>query len=324
MQAKDESHRGFPDRNRESDRTGAPRGQLAIVTGASRGIGRAIARRIASEGIAVAAVSRTMRAGDGEFTGSLEETVACIRHDGGRAEPFVADLGRPDLDRAELVARIEDVMGCRADILVNNVAAERRYDIPFTEMRREWFLDSVETNVWNTWDLVKAVVPGMRERGAGWIVNISSRQAGPRVGPPFQFHPLAGSVLYGGTKAMLDRLTTGAAMELYPDNIAVNSLAPNRGVATEHAASAVPGWPSEPEETMAETALLLCMSDPSLLTGKVTYSLPLLHEHDRAVRTLDGRGLVEGWQPHELDESGFLPDYLHFAPAPSVPESLRR
>lgn len=123
---------------------------------------------------------------------------------------------------------------------------------------------------------------------------------------------------------MLDRLTTGASMELHPDNIAVNSLAPNRGVATEHAASAVPGWPSEPEETMAEAALLLATSDPAVLTGKITYSLPLLHAHKRAVRTLDGRELLAGWQPDELDESGFLPDYLHFAPAPSVPESLRR
>lgn len=79
-------------------------------------------------------------------------------------------------------------------------------------------------------------------------------------------HPLAGSVLYGGSKAMLDRLTTGAAMELYPDNIAVNSLAPNRGVATAHAAAAVPGWPSEPEETMAEAALLLCSGDPAKIT----------------------------------------------------------
>src|SRR5690606_32622558 len=142
--------------------------------------------------------------------------------------------------------------------------------------------------------LARAVVPGMRARGAGWVLNISSRQAGPRVGPPFAHHPLAGSVLYGGTKAMLDRLTTGAAMELHPDNIAVNSLAPNRGVATEHAAQVVPGWPSEPEETMAEAALALCTGDPQLFTGRVAYSLPLIHELRRPVRTVDGAALVEG------------------------------
>jgi NAD(P)-dependent dehydrogenase (short-subunit alcohol dehydrogenase family) len=295
---------------------------LAIVTGASRGIGRAMARRLAADGIAVAAVSRTLRPGDGDLEGSLEETVDIIRRDGGVAEAFAADLSEPALDRARLVASIESTMAGTVDILVNNAAATRRYDVLFADMSREWFLESVETNVWNAWDLTRAVIPGMRRRGAGWIVNISSRQAGPRVGPPFAPHPLAGSVLYGGTKAMIDRMTTGAAMELYDDRIAVNALSPNRGVATANAVAVVPGWPSEPEETMAEAALLLCTADPAEVTGRVAYSLPLLKEFGRPVRTLDGRGLVDGWQPDQLDEGGFLPDYLVFNPPPPVPAAL--
>jgi NAD(P)-dependent dehydrogenase (short-subunit alcohol dehydrogenase family) len=281
-----------------------------------------MARRLASEGIAVAAVSRTLRPGDGTLQGSLEETVEVIRADGGTVEPFVADLGQVDLDRDALVRRIEQTMGGTVDILVNNAAAARRYETPFADMPREWFQDSVETNVWNTWDLMKAVIPGMRRLGRGWVLNISSRQAGPRVGPPFAPHPLAGSVLYGGTKAFIDRLTTGAAMELYDDGIAVNALAPNRGVATANAQAVVPGWPSEPEETMAEAALLLCTADPREVTGRVAYSLPLLKELNRPVRTLDGKELVDGWQPHDLDESGFLADYLVFNPPPPVPEAL--
>jgi citronellol/citronellal dehydrogenase len=298
---------------------GPPR--LALVTGASRGLGRAIARRLAAEGIAVAAVARTMRADDAD-SGSLESTVDLIRRDGGVAEAFVADLGNPDLDRAALVHRIEEMYGWPVDVLVNNAAAARRYETHFVDMPRQWFADSVETNVWNAWDLMRAVVPGMRKRGAGRIVNVSSRQAGPRVGPPFAPHPLAGSVLYGGTKAMIDRITTGAAMELYDDNIAVNSLAPNRGVATEHARATVPGWPSEPEETFAEATLLLCTADPARMTGRVAYSLPLLREFGRPVRSLDGRDLVQGWQPEDLDPDSFLPDYLRFAAAPAVPVAL--
>lgn len=297
---------------------------LAIVTGASRGIGRAMARRLASEGIAVAAVSRTLRPGEGAYEGSLEETVALINADGGDARAFVADLGRKEIDRPALVAEIEGAFGATADILINNAAAARRYETLFADMRREWFEDSVETNVWNTWDLMKAVIPGMRSKGAGWIVNLSSRQAGPRVGPPFAPHPLAGSVLYGGTKAFIDRMSTGAAMELYDDHIAVNTLAPNRGVATAHAAAAVPGWPSEPEETMAEAALLLCTEDPAKVTGRVAYSLPLLKEFNRPVRTLDGRDLVEGWQPDDIDEAGFLPHYIRFNPPPPLPEAFRK
>lgn len=298
--------------------------RVALVTGASRGIGRSIARRLAADGVVVAAVSRTLRSGSGMLAGSLEETVELIRQDGGTAEPFGVDLGRPDLDRAALVARIEQQMGAPVDILINNAAAARHHGATMVEVPREWFIDSVETNVWNTWDLMKAVIPGMRRQGRGWILNISSRSAGPRVGPPYAPHPLQGALLYGGTKAMLDRISTGAAMELHPYRIAVNTLAPNRGVATENASAVVPGWPSEPEETMAEAALLLCTEDPAEITGRVAYSLPVLKEFDRPVRTLDGRDLVLGWQPDDLDESGFLQDYLKFTTPPALPDELLR
>lgn len=295
---------------------------LAIVTGASRGIGRAMARRLASEGIAVAAVSRTLHPGDGSLAGSLEETVQIINAEGGTAKYFVSDLSRPELDRVALVAEIEDAFGDRVDILVNNAAAARHHGASFLDIDRAKFHDSVETNVWNTWDLMKAVVPGMRAKGAGWIVNLSSRLAGPRVGPPYDPHPLLGSVLYGATKAAIDRLSTGAAMELYDDNIAVNTLAPNRGVATENAKKAVPGWPSEPEETMAEANLLLCTAEPRELTGRVGFSLGLIKEFDRPVRTLDGSALMPGWQPSDIDADSILPDHLVFNPAPPIPQGL--
>lgn len=297
---------------------------LAIVTGSSRGIGRAMARRLASAGIAIAAVSRTMRPGDGQLAGSLEETVSLIHAAGGIAHPFPVDLARRDLDRASLVAEIEETMGLPVDILINNAAAARQHGKSFLDADRAIFEDAIETNVWNTWDLMKAVVPSMRARGAGWIVNLSSRMASPRVGPPYAPHPLLGGVLYGTTKAAIDRLSTGAAMELHADNIAVNTLAPNRGVATENAANFVPGWPSEPEETIAEAALLLCTGDPQTLTGRVGYSLPLLKEFNRPVHTLDGQELVPGWQPNDIAEESLLPEYLHFHTAPTVPEALLR
>ncbi len=126
---------------------------VAVVTGASRGIGRAIARRFAADGIRVLAVSRSMRAGDGRLQGSLEETVAQIRADGGTAQPLVFDLGDPDGDRASVIAYAEKVFGAPVDILVNNAAATRHFDQLYGEMTRESFYDSVETNVWpgGTW-----------------------------------------------------------------------------------------------------------------------------------------------------------------------------
>jgi NAD(P)-dependent dehydrogenase (short-subunit alcohol dehydrogenase family) len=145
------------------------------------------------------------------------------------------------------------------------------------------------------------------------VLNISSQGAAPKVGPPYRAIPMVGAqCLYGSTKAMLDRFTTGAAMELHDDGIAVNALAPEGAVATENAktvAGVRDDW-SEPMETMAEAALALCSGDPRELTGRVTTSLSFLVEHDRPVHTLDGRALVPGWQPGEIDPARLVRPYL--------------
>jgi citronellol/citronellal dehydrogenase len=291
---------------------GALAGRVAVVTGASRGIGRAIALRFGAEGARVVATARTLKAGDGRYEGSLQETVAEITDAGGQAIAVAADLGDPSCDRAAILSQAESAFGDPVDVLVNNAAGTRHFDLTFAEMTREAFLHSIEVNVWSAWELARAAVPGMRRRGAGWIVNISSVQAGPRVGPPFAPNATAGACLYGGTKAMLDRLTTGAASDLHDDGIAVNALAPEAGVATEHALSVVrlDAARSEPLETMAEATLALCSGDPRVLTGRVTYSLSLLVELNRPVRTLDGRSLLAGWQPDEIDRRRLYPGYL--------------
>jgi NAD(P)-dependent dehydrogenase (short-subunit alcohol dehydrogenase family) len=198
-------------------------------------------------------------------------------------------------------------------VLVNNAAAPRRFELGFTGMTAEEFRTQVEVNVWAAWDLMLAALPGMRELGRGWVLNISSQGAAPKVGPPYRAIPMVGAqCLYGSTKAMLDRLTTGAAMELYDDGIAVNTLAPEGAVATENArtvAGVRDDW-SEPMETMAEAALALCSGDPRELTGRVATSLSFLAEHPRPVRALDGRALVDGWQPGEIDPGRLVRPYL--------------
>jgi citronellol/citronellal dehydrogenase len=145
-----------------------------------------------------------------------------------------------------------------------------------------------------------------------WIVNISSRSAGPNVGPPYAKTPVGSQALYGATKAMLDRMTTAAAMDLYDSNIAVNTLAPEAAVATENARSLLqlPERICEPEETMAQAALALCSGDPKSLTGRVSYSLSLLVELGRPVYGFDGKTLLPGWQPGEIDPGRLQPSYL--------------
>jgi citronellol/citronellal dehydrogenase len=180
-------------------------------------------------------------------------------------------------------------------------------------LSREFFSRSIDVNVWAFWSLAQALIPGMRARGAGWILAISSVQAAPRPSP-VTVTPAAmgGACAYGGTKAFLDRIVTGAAQELYEDNIAVNALAPTGPVQTPLSSTVVAnppgGW--EPMETMVEAALALCTGDPRSLTSRIAYSVPLLAELGRPVRALDGSSRYHGWQPGEANPPADYPGYL--------------
>jgi NAD(P)-dependent dehydrogenase (short-subunit alcohol dehydrogenase family) len=111
------------------------------------------------------------------------------------------------------------------DILVNNAAAA--FHMPFWDVSAKRFGMALELNVRGPWDLAQRVVPRMRERSRGWILNVSSDTAKHPQGPPYlEFYRQGGAVLYGMTKAALDRISTGLAAELHQNGIAVNSLAP--------------------------------------------------------------------------------------------------
>jgi NAD(P)-dependent dehydrogenase (short-subunit alcohol dehydrogenase family) len=283
-----------------------------VVTGGSRGMGKAVALRLAAEGAGVCLTGRSGQPGSHRLPGSLAETAREIEAAGGRATAFAADLSDPSFDRARIVHHAEDHFQGGVDILVNNAAAPRTFQIGFLQMTRDLFMESVEVNAWAAWELGRVAAAGMRDRGQGWIVNVSSRAAGPKVGPPFRPSQVGAQILYGSTKAMLDRITTGAAMELYEDGIAVNALAPEAAVLTENAATVVslPESAIEPVETFAEATLALCTCDTRVVTGRVAYSLSLLVEMGRPVRTLDGRRLLPGWQPDEIDRRRLVRGYL--------------
>jgi citronellol/citronellal dehydrogenase len=264
-------------------------GRVAIVTGASSGIGAAIACRLAAEGAAVALVGRTAAPTADTNAGSLAETAAQIEAGGGRATTIVADLADPAFDRATIVEQARRAFG-EVDILVNNAAA--CFYLPYDEVSPRRYAVMLEVNVHAPWDLSRAVLPAMCERGEGWILNISSRVAEHPPGPPYpSFHVEHGATLYGLSKAALERMTTGIAAEVSPYGVVCSSLAPVAAVATPGAVAMglVPKDPAhvEPVEQMAEAALALCTRPD--LTGRVVTSGDLLAELGIPVRTLDGR-----------------------------------
>ena len=263
-------------------------GRVALVTGASRGIGRAIATRLAAEGAAVV-LSASRTGAHGALAGTLDGAVAAIADAGGRAAAVVANLALEE-QRADLVARAEQPFG-PLDILVNN-AAMSRWAMPSASTlahRRKMCEVILHAPV----DLAQQALPGMRRRGRGWILNITSDSARqPAV--PYRDTPEAAhaNVAYGATKAALDRYSTGLAHEVAPDGVFVNALAPVAIVLTEgavqvagHIARANPDM-AEPVEVMVEAALELVSGRH---VGRVVTSRPLLHEVARPVRSLDGR-----------------------------------
>jgi citronellol/citronellal dehydrogenase len=252
-------------------------GKVAIVTGASRGIGAEIARRFGEAGAAVAVSARTTGAGMSPFPGTIGETAEQIRTGGGTAVAISADLSKPE-DRERLVSEAIRQLG-PPDILVSNAAVTYFAHVTdFTARRYQLMFD---VQVEGPFHLAQLVVPGMREKGRGWILNISSGAARHPVFPPTAWARRGGTV-YGMCKAALERFSTGLAAELYDDNIAVNALSPSQVVPTPgtifHHLTTEDDPDAEPPAVMAQAALMLCSAEPRALSGRITYSQDLLEE----------------------------------------------
>jgi citronellol/citronellal dehydrogenase len=276
-------------------------GRNVLLTGASRGIGAGLAERLAAEGANLALVARTEVQHD-HLAGSLAETVQRCAPFGTAVHTIAADLADGD-GRASIVPRALELFDGRIDVLINNAAAAIYAPMASLPLKRRRIM--FEVNVHAPIDLAQGVIPGMVERGEGWIVNVSSASANHNAGPPFK---TSGAALviggYGASKAALNRETNSLAAELHQHGIRVNTIEPRAAVMSEGAEALVGGSVTDDQieslEAMVEATVYLC-DCPADRTGQVLQSLDLLDELALSVMTLDGSGLYPGgqrvWRP---------------------------
>ncbi|AFC55531.1 MULTISPECIES: SDR family NAD(P)-dependent oxidoreductase [Mycobacterium] len=279
--------------------TGRLAGRAAIVTGASRGLGRAIALALAAEGAAVAVGGRTEEVWDDRLPGTIGETVADIEAAGGRAVAVRADLTDRD-EIARLVDSARDALGPIA-ILVNNAAftAPGRPPAPGGEPRPKpakppsgaakpgWpgfvstplhaYRRHFDIAVFAAYQLMQLVCPDMIEAGGGSIINITSVASRlPGDGP---YADRSGGVLpgYGGSKAALEHLTQCAAFDLTDHNIAVNALSPSKPILTPGLSYYARNFDDTASaDEFARAAVELALVDPGKVTGRTIGHLQVL------------------------------------------------
>jgi 7-alpha-hydroxysteroid dehydrogenase len=285
--------------------TGRLAGRAAIVTGASRGLGRAIALALAGEGAAVAVVGRTESVWNERLPGTIGETVADIEAAGGRALAIRADL----LDRndiARLVDEARDALG-PITILINNAAftAPGRPPKPGDDARPkpakaqpggfkpDWppllgtplgaYRRHFEIAVFAAYELIQLVCPDMIAAGIGSIINISSVASRlPGDGP---YADRSGGVLpgYGGSKAALEHLTWCAAYDLAGHHVAVNGLSPSKAIMTPGLSYYAREFDEvATAEEFARAALELTLVDPTVVIGRTIGHLQVLDGSFRA------------------------------------------
>jgi len=257
-------------------------GKTAVVTGASRGIGQAIAELFAAEGASVICAARTIAEGDHKMLeGSLNRTIENIIKNNGKAAMVQANISEED-ECVHLIDSANNIFG-PVDILVNNAALN--YYIPIVDYPTSRWIRSFAVNIHGPFVLSKLVLPDMMERNQGAIVNISSSAAiGPGRGP-YDDQTVRGGTMYGASKAALERFTQGLAQEVSSYKIAVSALSPSQVVPTPGTVfhKLVEGMDDpkgEHPDFMAKAALLLASENPSKINGRVTYSQQILSEYN--------------------------------------------
>lgn len=235
-------------------------GKVAIVTGASRGIGKAIALALAREGADVVVAARTEEE-TGPLPGTIHKTANEIRALDRQSLAIKTDVTKEE-QVTEMVKKTLEAFG-RIDILVNNAGIT----VPGTVMdmsTKRWDL-TIAVNLRGTFLCTKAVLPSMVERKSGSIINLSSILG---------TSDISGNVAYGVTKAAIERFTYGLAEEVKEYNIAVNALCPSytetEGLRLWAGDADGSGW--QKPEMWGRYAVVVASQDARSLTGRALYA----------------------------------------------------
>jgi 3-oxoacyl-[acyl-carrier protein] reductase len=256
-------------------------GKIALVTGAGRGIGKAIAIAFAGSGADIIAVSRTLP--------EIEETVRIVQLAGRRGLAIQADVSRLD-DVERITQRVRSDFG-RLDILVNNAALRMNYlgkkdsyYIPFTNLTVDDWDSAINVNLRGPFLCIRELLPLIRTNGAGSIINISA--GGGKRG-------MAGRVPYCASKFGLEGLTQSLALEFQSFNIAVNALSPGKySILTDKAKreqlGLSPATLFMKPEIMVPPAIFLALQDGHGATGQHIEAFDWVMQN--------GNGGIEEWK----------------------------
>ncbi len=258
-------------------------GKVAIVAGATRGIGHDIALYLARAGAHVVVAARSAEVREPRWPATIYSVAKEIEDEGGKALPIQLDLRYPE-SCAECIAKNVEELG-RREILLYNAAVQARGTIETMDPK---YIDLMfQVNVRGPMLLIREAIPHLRAAGGGHVINISSRGAfpiGPGPYPVEERRPT--SYFYGPTKAALDRLTQQLALEHQQDKISFNCLSPDRQVTTPGVAllrniddPEAPLLDIDIADDLGKSAVWICEQPPGEYTGNILFDRQVVAEH---------------------------------------------
>jgi citronellol/citronellal dehydrogenase len=265
---------------------GTLEGQVAIITGSSRGIGRAMALGLAREGCHIVIAAKSTAPTE-KLPGSIYTVAAEVEALGTQALPLQVDV-RDETQIESMTARTLDRFG-RVDILVNNAGALHWKGILETPARRFDLVMGVNARA--AFLCCRAVLPAMIQKRRGHIINMS---------PPFDVTMTSGRIAYAISKLGMTLLTYGLAPEVRPHNIAVNSLWPRTVVESQASINWGLGTPSQwrKPEILVDCLLRLAKKEPAELSGQALIDEDFLRSE--GVTDFDRYACVPGTNPPPL------------------------